>query len=534
MIVTDLELANIKSFEKLNIELSPSINILVGKNNSGKSTILQSLLLIQNNEIPQTAKYHDGFSFLLRKNQVKGSITIDFSEPNSAFLAHEFFKESHRNNPQIFFEFETYKTILQIREKSTRTNYPSYENPQIIFYNEEPNNFIYPFLTKRKLSPIDEQISSNKANSVLTNLQNLNSKIARISQPDFPAYEEFRKICIEIFDFPISIFLTENGLKSGLIVDQHAFVPIDQMGEGTVNLLGLIVDLCIAKGKLFIIEELENDIHPIALKKVIELIILKSENNQFVISTHSNIVVKHLGSLEKSKTFYVESNLNENRIPTTSIKELVEPLDRIETLQNLGYDIFDFYLYSAYLLLEESSAEFLIKDYLIPVFIPELSEKIQTIACGGVSEIEPKFIDFFRLFLFVHTSSPVYQGKAWVIADGDAVGKKSIEGLKKKFKSWDESHFITFSKENFEEFLPEDIFGQEVKSILALKDKQKFEAKKIFWGKTGPVQKWLSEKPDDAKAILSQTAKEVIEILQSIATQLNNTHQPALTTGAQQ
>ena len=38
------------------------------------------------------------------------------------------------------------------------------------------------------------------------------------------------------------------------------------MGEGVANIVGLLVDLCLAENKLFLIEEPENDIHPKALK----------------------------------------------------------------------------------------------------------------------------------------------------------------------------------------------------------------------------------------------------------------------------
>jgi hypothetical protein len=57
------------------------------------------------------------------------------------------------------------------------------------------------------------------------------------------------------------------------------------MGEGIPHLLGLINDLCLAENKLFLIEEPENDIHPKALKRLLDLIIQKSQSNQFVIST---------------------------------------------------------------------------------------------------------------------------------------------------------------------------------------------------------------------------------------------------------
>lgn len=47
MKVSKVTLNNIRGYENSEIELSPKINLVVGENNSGKTTILKSLLLLQ-------------------------------------------------------------------------------------------------------------------------------------------------------------------------------------------------------------------------------------------------------------------------------------------------------------------------------------------------------------------------------------------------------------------------------------------------------------------------------------------------------
>jgi hypothetical protein len=84
----------------------------------------------------------------------------------------------------------------------------------------------------------------------------------------------------------------------------------------------LIIYLATAKNKLFLIEELENDIHPEALKQLLELIIEKSDGNQFIITTHSNIVMKYLGACEETKILQVTMELNKDGIPTSSVKDI--------------------------------------------------------------------------------------------------------------------------------------------------------------------------------------------------------------------
>jgi len=91
------------------------------------------------------------------------------------------------------------------------------------------------------------------------------------------------------------------------IVSNRDNIPLDMMGEGIANLLGLIVDLCMAENQLFVIEEPENDVHPKALKKLLNLIAEKSVNNQFIITTHFNIVAKYLGAHPNCKLFSVSA-----------------------------------------------------------------------------------------------------------------------------------------------------------------------------------------------------------------------------------
>ena len=115
------------------------------------------------------------------------------------------------------------------------------------------------------------------------------------------------------------------------------------MGEGIANLVGLIVDLCVAENKIFIIEEPENDVHPEALKSLLELIISKSENNQFIISTHSNIVTRYLGSIKDSKLFKIALDFsNQYEPPISEISVIPHNIkDRMTVLEELVYEFND-------------------------------------------------------------------------------------------------------------------------------------------------------------------------------------------------
>ncbi len=59
-------------------------------------------------------------------------------------------------------------------------------------------------------------------------------------------------------------------------------------------MLGLIVELCVERNKIFVIEEPEANLHPEALRSLLKLVKIASEINQVIIATHSNVVLREL------------------------------------------------------------------------------------------------------------------------------------------------------------------------------------------------------------------------------------------------
>lgn len=537
MYVSSLSLINIRSYQKVELDLSRSINLLVGNNNSGKSTIIKSLFKLQN---IHTLGLED-----IRKSSDYGRIFIDIED--ISIKEREVFEMTNKEIPAKFPDtsrikvlFGIYNSLVETKKKqeaflfNLNNQFKFYETYKVKVYSQDKaevnliefsslpnlethNNFIYPFFAKRKTGYYNNQLGAKDAFSVGEDLRNLTSKIQKISNPSHPKHNQFIKHINEILGFGIGVIPHgDNQSNTGIYVNDTTVIPVDSMGEGVVNILGLIVMLLTEDRKLYLIEELENDIHPKALKKLLELIIEKSANNQFVISTHSNIVVKYLG-IESSKIFHLqwrpfESTLTDN-LPTTSICELKDdPLEKIKLLEELGYDIFDFDLYKSYLIFEESSAETLVKDFLIKTFCPSLQNKVKTIAASGADDLQPRFHDFLRLFVFIH-QNPIYTSRAWIMADGDEAGKRNIEKLKSSFPSWSSEHFITFSKNNIEEFYPEQ-FQNEFNEINSISEKvKKREAKVAF---TKNVFDWINQNQEEAKVQFSESASEIIGYLKHI------------------
>jgi hypothetical protein len=389
--------------------------------------------------------------------------------------------------------------------------------PRPTFQQQRPNNFLYTYLSRRKPNALNATITLANAQTLEEAIQHLPSKIDFIRDSRHATI--FNYICQQALGFTVTCQQSTEGKQPGLVLSDDSLIPINKMGEGVVNLLSFLVHLTAASKNLFIIEEIENDLHPTALKSLLDFIILKSRDNQFIISTHSNIVVRHLGSAPNTRLFSVQMKLAEDtKIPTSTCQQLSDTAEeRLELLESLGYEPYDFGFCKGYLILEESSAESLIKNFLIPFLVPRLQGKLKTIAAQSVDDVKARLSDLMRLFVYVHIT-PQFKDKAWVAVDGGTHGQRVISGLKADFKSWPEQRFRCFSEENIERYYPKQ-FEERVNQVLLLSNGRDKRAQKKAL--IMDVLQWAMEDVERAKVTFQDSAAEILAFLREIDTALN-------------
>lgn len=507
MWISRIDLQNVRVFETARLDLSRGINILVGPNNAGKSTILLPILSLQEGlpslnpndvRIGKLKTAGTGATFTLQ--QVDGSLF-----PNNI------------QNPSLLNIFQKeaghpFQLTAQIPGRSEPLGFAG-------FSKNEPANFIYPFTSKRKVTSLRETVTADIVHSISQSFENLNAKIDRVSSPGFqPAHGIYVDACEKILGFQVHASHTQEGKRAVYTVRNMSNIPLVSMGEGIMNILGLMVHLSVAENRLFIIEEPENDLHPKALKALLDLISERASVNQFIITTHSNIVVKKLGGLQDAKVFEVSTTF-EDRVPTSQVREIGNTFDdRRRILESLGYELNDAEIWAAWLLLEESSAERLIREFFIPWFIPRLSGQLRTFSARSLSEVAVKFRDFNDLFVFLHLQ-PIYRNRAWVLIDGGDQEREVINKLKEIYQKsgWSENQFQQLSKHDFEEYYPSE-FKERVSEVLNIRDKhQKRTAKKELFD---TLIDWIALNAAHAKQEFEKSAQEVIALLTGIANAL--------------
>lgn len=504
MKVKSIRLQNFRSFVDSGEIVLEQINVLIGANNSGKSSVLRGLNLIQQGS-DNLLDVRVGSTTALVDIQLTNAASVPQwnipIEADSIFYRAKILPSHDRKSGNYEFVAES---------DGHRRSHGELRLP-----NTEPGHFIVPFLSKRKIVNYSEDVREGAVFAISSEMTNLAAKLSRLANPQFPSYNEYTEACEAILGFVVTAIPSASGQRPGIYLPDSSTVPIDQMGEGVPNIVSLLCSLMVSRGRLFLIEEPENDLHPTALKALLDLILKSSKHNQFVISTHSNIVVTHLCTDPQKQLFQISAE--KGALPTSARIAPVAPTPdaRVQVLQELGYAFSDFALWDGWLFLEESSAERLIRDYLIPWFAPKL-KRLRTIATGGVSNVEPAFTDFHRLMLFTHLE-PAYLGKTWVRVDGDEPGKAVVTKLREKFPTISQSNISNYKLSQFEHYYP-GLFRERADLALAIPDKQgKRNAKKNL---LEAVLEWLNEDEMRAKTALLESASEVIDDLVKIELEL--------------
>jgi AAA domain, putative AbiEii toxin, Type IV TA system/AAA ATPase domain len=499
MLIRTVEIANFRSIKNSGpVNLGP-ITVLVGPNNSGKSSFIHALYQIQLGA-PPPAGY-------VRKGEDNWRVTITADLPDGDRFGAEFSQSRvsielhYRSTPasELFIELKGGPSRSMVLRPM----------PQ-----EEAHAYVVPVLAKRKVATFQRTVDKGTAGTIRADWSYLPARLSKIGNQDFPGSSVYRNACTELLGFVVTQFPSDNGIQAGRYIDADTTIELEAMGEGVTSLAGILAELATAKNKLFLIEEPENDLHPTALKALLELIIESSKNNQFIVSTHSAIVLRFLGASKEAEILKV--NLSTDTLPTSSYTPVPpNPESRLAVLRELGYELSDFDLYDVWLILEEASAERLVKQYFLKWFTPRLVGRLRTVAAQGTGDVAPKFRDLERLCLFGHLEDS-YKDRIWVLCDGDASGVEAINKLRKTYGSWKEDRFGLLEHDAFELYYPPR-FSEKVKSALAKTGLSQREAKREL---LLSVLEFIDEDEPRAKTEFELSAREFRNLLLKIESEL--------------
>lgn len=501
MKISRMRLYGLRCFDDTgDINLSGRCNVIVGQNNSGKSTILKAPLSMQGMSFSDPQDIRHGSSVSGWQIKLTEVAATDFLNPRASGASEMGYSRYYRGSAQDPNDVITYVM--------------GNDNP--VFSGDRPHNKIVPFLAKRKAVSFAQDVSSQVQSRVTGRFEHLYSRIDLLATAGHPRHDLFMQSVVDIIGIRITTKAAPNGKEAGFYFDDENFVTLDRMGDGVAEMVALIVELSIERDKIFVLEEPETNIHPRGLKSLLNMIRSSSDQNQFLIATHSNVVVRELGSDPSSKVFRVYRDGDRPSDPSQIEEVDHTPTAHMSVLRELGYEFADFDLHEGWLFLEESSAETVVRDILIPIFVPALKGRLRTFSAGGVTNLEPSLAEFQRLIVFVHLQ-PAYEGRIWIRADGDEPGIKIISTMREKFGHLNAETAATFSRPHFEEYYPAR-FQRRSRDVLDIESKadRRSEKAKLLQD----VLSWTNENSAEARQEWEESASEQIMLLKTISQSL--------------
>src|SRR5260221_13607653 len=178
MYVKSAQFRNIRSFaDSVVIEFSSGINLLVGRNNAGKSLILRGISLLQ--PLPGQPDNSNFAPHFLRRGADNCELNLELAQPNlkqlnvpllipaSADLA---LQVRFVNKPS------THHVVVIAMPEGKGQSCPS-----PLCYQQQPDNFLYPYFSRRKPGALNETINLAHSQTIEEGFQHLPSKVDALS-----------------------------------------------------------------------------------------------------------------------------------------------------------------------------------------------------------------------------------------------------------------------------------------------------------------------------------------------------------------
>ncbi len=355
--ITKIKMRNYKSINKLNINFHPNLNILVGKNGSGKTNFLTLLFMslwnnfenIENDfETEIEIKINDKFYQLLSKKKNKVLQPKEILRSNEIDDFYFELKIFDKNRKLI----ETILEINTIKEKLTDfyTTILRHGIPKKHLYLlEEPFNFSFAHKNSNEINQAMRDKKTpyfirylimffqtfylNKYNNSVTK-ERIIADVYNYFNTNYRAnVKHILQKFTEIKDVKLNKDIFINKIDSGYFSIKNLFfefqindkwLPFSNLSDGLQRIILILSEISIDEirtapfnkekmqgddeyyeipiGKrIVLLEEPELGIHPHQLFKLMTFIKEASIKNQIIISTHSPEILDHLDNNEKNK-----------------------------------------------------------------------------------------------------------------------------------------------------------------------------------------------------------------------------------------
>lgn len=333
-----IDIENFRGIKSLKIDDFKTINLFVGKNNSGKTSILEALFLSIGISNPQLSINIDTFRNILHNDADDFKFifyNLDFN--NKIKLKTELINSSQFRELEILPNYKK-ENIINVKDSGSQSSSTSHN------IKSDIAGLDFNFTIKKLLK---SNGSSYKSSLIFKNLPNivpskgysesLEGVFLRPNTTQGSLYERLDKIIqakeeekfvsvLQQFDKRIKRISLGAGNMVYVDIGLNSLVPIHLMGDGIIKFLTFLVNIAVYKNGVLLIDEIENGIHYSVLdlmwKSIYDAAIMY--NVQVFATTHSFECVTTFSNI------YSEVLLNEDKLRLYRIENLKDEIKVIK------------------------------------------------------------------------------------------------------------------------------------------------------------------------------------------------------------
>lgn len=400
-----ITLENFRCFDELPIEFNEKINVLIGNNGSGKSTILDGIA-VGLGSISTYLPDISGISFKKKdirvvNNQKKPYVKVSLETYEGSEWDRVQKRDKSKKTTECIPFSKGIKELRRYIDDNVLDNYnnsTSFEMPLYVYYGVSRAVLDIPLRRTgftKKQSRFDalrnslESVSrfraaliwfynkENEENRKQKENKNFNEKIKELDvvrRAIGRMFPELSEPHIEVN--PLRFMIKKNG----------DFLSIDQLSDGYKTMLGLVVDLSsrfamanahlsdpLGSEAIVMIDEIDLHLHPSWQQRVIGDLMATFPNTQFILTTHSPYIIESLN----------------NHLKKDKIKDLKINDSEIKALEPINQKTIKVYMLENNKLINIINEDLgLIDDKLLVNFnaINKLYDKMRDIEWAGVSD----------------------------------------------------------------------------------------------------------------------------------------------------
>lgn len=312
-----------KQFDKIDIDFHPNVTIFTGANGSGKTTILnllakhfgwETMELATPTKDKETGVFKFIISFFRKKNDINqheiGKVSYSDKQINRILVP-------KNNGAHYSIHFEEWKEIRGVNIPSHRPLFFYEQVPHIrtqkitrenAFQQFKESSYGRIFNTLSMAKPPNYYIKETLLNWAIGGSGNEFIEADAESIENFKQFENILRTTL-----PLSIGFTKISIRNYEIVFETTTgeFMLDAVSGGISAIIDLVwsifTNVLNDKGTVVLIDEVENHLHATLQRAILPSLIEAFPNVQFIVSTHSPLIV---GSVKNSNVYAFRYNEN--------------------------------------------------------------------------------------------------------------------------------------------------------------------------------------------------------------------------------